>query len=221
MTVDCSACLALFALDRIPTPEQIERAFPDCACEACSVGVGSPDRVADDEALYRLFIDPTEVDEATQDLARNAFKWAHINGLSVFRERATNAEIEALVTDALSFRPGRPIKTVRAAMRVTCRTLREMREARLQPAQRRFCIYDQTVPRVVDSSLTPIPTHASVFFRRSLIPGVAKRQLQRDCEADLYDVFTVQRVDLATFRNGLVEMMNARALKGEFLLARL
>jgi hypothetical protein len=216
--IDCVSCRAAFAPenDHDDFARDLETQFPDCICQQFSVGVGSPGPIADGEILYRAFVDPTDVDEKTMELARRAFEWAHRNGLSVFRESATDDDITALISDILTVRAGKKRKRVLALFRFVCRQIRSLTETRFPNGPRMFCVYDQTVPRIRKPELPHVPTHAGVFFRHMKPQNVGKRQLQKDCETVLYQVISRERVDVATFRNGLIENLNQQSLAGAF-----
>lgn len=122
---DCASCRAAFASENYSDTfaQYVETNFPDCACQQFSVGIGSPGPIADKEILYRAFVDPTDVDEGTMELARRAFDWAHRNGLSVFRESASDDDVRSLISDILTVKPGKKQKKVLALFRFVCRQI--------------------------------------------------------------------------------------------------
>jgi hypothetical protein len=81
-----------------------------------------------------------------------------------------------------------------------------------------FCLYDQTVPRSLDARLQPVPTHANIYFRHLAPQNVGRKQLEKDCETKLYEVISVDRVEVEVFRNGLIVALNRRSLAGEFVI---
>jgi hypothetical protein len=81
-----------------------------------------------------------------------------------------------------------------------------------------FCVYDQTVLRMVDTSLPPVPTHSGIFFRHLLPSGVVRKQLLKDCETVLYKVISADRVDVTAFRGGLIVSLNEESRAGAFVL---
>jgi hypothetical protein len=217
---DCESCKGAFAPERVndKLARNLESFFPNCACEQFSVGTGSPGRIYDDEVLYRAFVDPTDVDPQTSDVSHSAFRWAHSNGLSVFRECASDDDVKTIVSELLAAKPGKPAKTVLALFRVRCRQIRSLTENRIEGAPRMFCVYDQTVLRMVDMGLPPVPTHAGIFFRHLLPSGVVRKHLQKDCETVLYKVISADRVDVAAFRGGLIVSLNEQSRAGAFVL---
>jgi len=213
--LQCKAVLA-FENDGEKLARNLEESFPGCECEAYSVGEGSPGRVLDEEYLFRAFTDPPDVDDHGQ-LARDAFRSAHQNGLSVFREQASDADVEAIISDILSVKTGKKPKQVLALFRVQAAAVRLTTEQRLDPPLNAFCIYDQTVPRLLQPQAPHVPIHAAIFFRHLKPADVSAKQLRRDCEGMLYKVISAVRVPVDQFRNGIITGLNARSLAGEFI----
>src|SRR5258708_17641301 len=111
----CELCCALFNdSDQNDLAAVAEQQFPNCHCEQFSVGEGSPGRIDDDEILYRMLTDPIDLDQDTGRIAREAFAQAYKDGLSIVRERATDAELEAVIKDILSVKPDKERRTIRA-----------------------------------------------------------------------------------------------------------
>jgi len=142
--VTCAECRALISrADNVRRLAwDIEAAFPACACEAHSIGDGSPGAVQNPEILYRLIASPTDIDPLTNEVTSTAFEKAYENGLSVFRECATNEHIVALITDRLTIKRGRrPFPTILGLFRIECAAIREVRgrdgRYRPPPAQNR------------------------------------------------------------------------------------
>lgn len=195
---------------------EIEAAFPGCECEQHSVGSDSPGCVQDREVLYRMFVDPVDVDERGR-LARQAFETAYKDGLSIVRDCAENSDIENLVADILSVKKGANLKTIRAIFRFNCEAIRkEMVELRAGKT-RGFCVYDQTVPRILCPDDNPVGTHGIVLSRRLIEPPMVRRQFENDCNVTLHRLITVQPIPVDDFRNGLIASLNARSLAGEFV----
>ncbi|WP_456790058.1 hypothetical protein [Bradyrhizobium sp. USDA 4472] len=92
-----------------------------------------------------MFVDPVDVDSDGR-LARAAFSKAYEDGLSIVRERANDAEVEALAIDILSTKPGKPTKKVLAIFRFVCVSVRQEMIVYNNARVRAFCVYDQTVP---------------------------------------------------------------------------
>jgi hypothetical protein len=195
----------------------VEQQCPDCHCEQYCVGEGSPGRVDDPEILYRMFTDPTDVDEQTGKIARDAFDQAYKDGLSIIREQATDHEVEAVVKDILSVKPERQLKRILAIFAFQCAAIRAERCAHQGSQHKAFCVYDQTVPRVLEPNEPPVPTHGTIMSRRLYEKPITRRQFENDCNDTLHRIITVQALDVETFRNGLVAALNARSLAGEFV----
>lgn len=186
--------------------------MPNCRCEAFAVGIGSPGRVEDSEYLYRLVITPGDFDQNTGKLLLEALSDAKKDGLSVFRESATDEDIVALIGERLARRPGKQTKTVQALLRFKVQPVRDLADAH---AGRLFCVYDETVPRF-DPSLPRVATHVTIL-QRLRSAGSADRQtaIKKDTRA-LYNLIERSFVDLASFRSGLILGLNQRSLDGDF-----
>jgi hypothetical protein len=196
--------------------KEIEAAFPGCECEQHRVGTGSPGPIGDQEILYRLFVDPVDVDEQGR-LAREAFATAYIDGLSIIRDCADNTDIENLVTDILSVKEGAKRKTIRAMFRFDCIAVR-MELVDFQKSKTRgFCVYDQTVPRILHPASIPVGTHGIVLSRRLIGPGKVRRQFENDCNVTLHRLIAAQPIPVDMFRDGLIVRLNERSLAGEFV----
>ncbi|WP_456746690.1 hypothetical protein [Bradyrhizobium sp. USDA 4354] len=166
-----------------------------------------------------MFTDPTDVDQGTGRIARDAFGQAYKDGLSVIRERATNEEIEAIVKDILSVKPDRQFKKILAIFAFRCSEIRADRCTHKGSPQKAFCVYDQTVPRMLEPDEPQVPTHGTIMSRRLYELPVTRRQFENDCNDTLHRVITMQALDVGTFRGGLVANLNARSLAGEFVRA--
>jgi hypothetical protein len=194
----------------------LEKTFPGCECEQHSVGNGSPGRIDDQEILYRLFVDPVDVDDQGR-LAREAFATAYIDGLSIIRDCADDSDIENLVSDILSIKRGAPPKTIRAIFKFHCVTVRNEMVDFKATKTRGFCVYDQTVPRVLHPNEKPVRTHGIVLSRRLIEPPVVRRQFETDCNVTLHRLIAAQPIAVDVFRSGLIAALNARSLAGEFV----
>jgi len=190
--------------------DELEKEFPFCLCEAFSVGEGSPGRVLNAEVLYRIMISPRDYDGLTGQIAEQPFRKVFKNGLSVCRSIATDDDVKALVEDGLHHREVRCVRVIAEADVGQVRQLSAVQDRQV------FCVYDHTVTRL-DTSLAPVPSHASVFLREPA-PKTSKREtLQKDLTGKLKDLFLARVVNVADWRNGALEDLNKRASEGEFL----
>ncbi|MBY5358634.1 hypothetical protein HFO97_01205 [Rhizobium leguminosarum] len=216
MTIDnCSACKAALsglASDK-KQAERVEQLFPGCACEKYSVGAGSPGPVVDEEIIYRMVISPGDIDDEG-NLLMEALKDVKLDGLSVFRESATDEDIVALVTDRLTRRASHEPRVVQALIMVKTGSVRELSK---QDHGRLFCVYDETVPRKNPTD-TPVATHVTILQRLQKEGTANRRGLIKAGQKALYDEIHHQRVAIATFRDGLIEALNERSLAGDFVL---
>jgi hypothetical protein len=212
----CLSCKNIFESSPKNLARDVEAAFPDCHCEQYSVGVGTPGRIEDHETLYRMFTDPVDVDEFGR-LARSAFGTAFGNGLSIIRECADDAHIEELVSDILSVKPGKKFRKILAIFSVKCVNIRSYRSMFKGSLGKAFCVYDQTVPPVLNVGGKPVPTHGTILSRRLFEPPVTRAQFENDCNDTLHRLIAVEQIAVSNFRNGLVDKLNARSLTGEFV----
>jgi hypothetical protein len=196
--------------------KQVEGSAPDCCCEEFSVGVGSPGRVDDHEVLYRMFTDPVDVDKFGR-LAREAFSSAYKNGLSIIRECASDDDVKNIVSDILSVKQGRPFKKILAIFQVGCVSFRHFRSMYQGNLGKAFCVYDQTVPRMLDVSAPPVPTHGTVLSRSLFELPKTRKQFENDCNDALHRMLTVNPIPIDNFRNGLVTQLNNDSLQGRFV----
>jgi hypothetical protein len=197
----------------------VEQSFPDCECERYSVGQNSPGKIADHEILYRMFVDPVDVDDQGR-LAREALYTAYVDGLSIIRECAEDTHVEALVSDILSVRPGGDFKTIRAIFKFVCITVRREMINFKGADVRAFCVYDQTTPRILDATQPPVPTHGIVLSRRLTDPPrYTRKQFEADCNNMLHRLVAAEAIPVQGFRRGLIDRLNQRSLLGEFVRA--
>ena len=190
----------------------LDDAFPKCACEACSVGQGSPGKVEDCEDIYRFFVSPGDIDERSNQIFTTAFEKAAQNGLSVFRGCATDQDIKNLVQDRLTVKPGRPFLTVLGLLKVSVRDIRVIEGG---VGARVFCVYDETVPH----SLSHVPTHVSIYQRVPAPKAEGRNKIIQSDNFKLHSLLVQQRIDIKGFRAGLLEDLNRRSMAGEFVIA--
>jgi hypothetical protein len=204
------------ALNQDIKAKQIEDGFPDCCCEQFSVGEGSPGRIEDHEVLYRMFTDPVDVDQFGR-VAREAFSSAYKNGLSIIRECASDDDIRNIVSDILSVKQGRPFKKILAVFQVVCTTFRHFRVMHQGNLVKGFCVYDQTVPRMLDPAAPPVPTHGAIFSRCLFELPKTRKQFENDCNDALHRYIAVNPIAVDSFRNGLIAQLNHASLQGQFI----
>lgn len=193
--------------------ERVDSVFPGCLCEKVQVGNESPGPVADEEFLYRLIISPGDIDEEGEILL-SALRTVKEDGLSVFRESASDDDIIALVSDRLASVEGSPTKVVQGLLRIQTSVVRALQNEELG---RLFCVYDETVPRRV-IELPRVPTHVTVL-QRLYEAGKADRKAKiTTTQKMLFDSVKHLKVDLAEFREGLLLKLNQQSIEGEFLL---
>lgn len=209
---DCRALLNGLSADGLQAC-RVDQAFPGCACEQFSVGETSPGRIDDSEYVYRMVISPGDIDDDGR-LLLIALRDVKSDGLSVFRDHATDDDIIALVSDRLSRPADKPQKVVQALLRAQVSQIRALQNAQLG---RLFCVYDETVPRR-DKTLARVPTHATVLQR--LPPaGAAERKSQiNGVQTVLFNMIRDLKVPLAEFRNGLLIDLNKRSESGAFII---
>ncbi|HEV7880225.1 hypothetical protein [Bradyrhizobium sp.] len=210
----CAECRQALQGSGRKLAKEIEQKFPACECEKFSIGEKSPGKIADDEILYRMFVDPVDVEDGR--LARAAFSKVYQDGLSIIRDCANDLEIEALATDILSTKPGQRTKTVLAIFKFVCRKVRQETVKLGDEFVRAFCVYDQTVPRVFERG-PPVPTHGTVLSRRLYELPITTRQFENDCNFTLHQIVATERVSVEEFRGGLIARLNERSVAGEFV----
>lgn len=213
--MSCTECRQVLQGSSKKLARDVELKFPACECEQFSVGEGSPGRISDEEILYRMFVNPVDVEDDGR-LAREAFSKAYEDGLSIIRDCSNDAEIEALATDILSTKPGQRTKSVLAIFRFVCKRIREETIKFDEQMLRAFCVYDQTVPRIFSSG-PPVCTHGIVLSRRLFRKPVTARQFEYDCNFTLHRLVAAERVPVEHFRGGLIAKLNERSAAGEFV----
>lgn len=221
MTFDCGICTKGFVETRVGKHRafELDQLLPDCQCEVCSIGQGSPGPVTDDEKLFRFVVQPTDIDPETNVVFQTPFQKAAENGLSVFRGSATDSDIAALVTDRLTIKKGRPRPVVLGLFVVVTKSVRMLKMVQHgekgPSAVRAFGVYDETVPRN-DISLPHVPTHVSIYQRLPPKGGDGRNGFIQADNFRLFEVMTLSRIPVESFRDGLLLDLNRRSLAGEF-----
>lgn len=212
----CEECRNALSATGRKLARTIEDAFPSCECESYSVGEGSPGRVLSNEILYRMFVNPVdvEIDNGIVRVARTAFSKAYEDGLSIIRDCAKDEDVEALATDILSRKPDQAPKSVLAIFKFICSAIRL--ETSTFDGKRAFCVYDQTTPRIYAPG-PPVPTHGIVLSRRPAKLPIFQRQFENDCNVALHRVIAAERISVEQFRGGLIARLNERSAAGEFV----
>jgi hypothetical protein len=194
--------------------DQLEKLSPDCGCENVQLGAGSPGKVEDNEDLVRVMVSPRDYDKNSDRIAQKPFEKLFASGLSVMRSIATNDDFLEIARDGLWSKKEDPVRSVQELCSVKTHEVREMLT---EAGKRKFCVYDQVVPRN-RSENPPVPTHAGIF-QREILSGVkdAKR-LNRDLAHELYKKFSDNAIKVESFRQHLFADLNARAAAGEFVI---
>ena len=210
----CDSCRAAFVGKEFDAKlaDELEEKHPNCACERCTVGEGSPGPVDDVETLYRLLISPRDFDG--EFVAAAPFEKVSKNGLSVCRALATDSDLQNLVEDNLLRRIEEAPRRVRTILAAAAGHIRKIA---LEGHGRAFCIYDQTVVRR-DTTKTPIPTHAGIFLRGPPKRTSDRRRLQKDMAVELRKLFLASQTDLNEFRDGFLERLNEASDQGGYIL---
>jgi hypothetical protein len=190
----------------------IEAQFPGCACERHSMGDGSPGFVADAELLHRLIVSPRDYDPQTGTIRATPFEKVFGNGLSVWRPIGDERDVEILLLEGLTRTANDPSKEVFAVCETPVLVVRGILD---DAGNRVFCIYDQTVRRLVPAA-PPVPTHANIFLRLPPPGTDDRRRLQKDYAGQLREKFLQRTTLAADYKNGLCVRLNARARNGEF-----
>jgi hypothetical protein len=209
----CEACRQLFAVgeDDPKLAERLEALCPNCECEPCSVGTGSPGVVMDAEFVIRFLISPRDIDPETGIPTLPPFQKVYCNGLSVCREIATDDDVRTLLAEGLRSKSGTAGPEIQAACQANAMDIRACKEA----GSRLYCNYDQTVSRTDGGA--PVPTHAGIFLRLFPAPNTKDRKKTlRDRAVQLRELFLSRMIDISSFRNGLILELNGRAQSGEF-----
>lgn len=191
---------------------RVESAHPYCACEQYSVGEGSPGPVGPDETVYRFVVSPGDIDPNTGRVLLDALRDVKNDGLSMVRSIASDIDIEELVKERLTIKAGGKIRTVDAILAISVSDLQLLAR---DDWGRLFCIYDETVPRK-DSNLPPIPTHATLLQRVPPPKTEGRKGTMKNDQIVLYNKLLGNRLDIASFRNGLIEQLNQKSRAGEF-----
>lgn len=217
MTVDiCFQCSEI--LNGTSTDGQqatrVDVAHPHCACEKHSVGDGSPGPVGPDEVVYRFVVSPGDIDPHTGILLLDSLRDVKSDGLSMIRSLASDIDIEELVRERLTIKAGAQIRTVDAILQIS---VSELQQLTRDDWGRLFCVYDETVPRK-NSNLPPIPTHATLLQRVPPPKTDGRKGTMKADQTVLYKKLITNKVDIASFRSGLIAQLNSKSLAGEFTL---
>jgi hypothetical protein len=209
----CDKCRKLLSdEDNRDLADLLEAQHPDCACQAFSIGHRSPGVVSDDETLHRIIASPRDYDPDL-GIAARPFEKVFSNGLSVWRARGPDEDIQALMEESLYGKadgPKRRIFAVCAAMAA------DVRGGVGDKGSQLFCIYDQTVSRA-DEGMSPVATHAGIFLRDIPPKGTNDRKrLLKDRAGWLRELFLKGTIPAEDYRGGMCVAINARADVGEF-----
>jgi hypothetical protein len=209
----CERCRELLSdEDNHDLADLLEAQHPNCACQAFSIGHGSPGVVSDDETLHRIIASPRDYDPDL-GIAARPFEKVFSNGLSVWRAGGPEGDIRALMEESLYRKadgPKRRIFAVCAAM------VAEVREGVNDQGSRLFCVYDQTVARA-DEGMPPVATHAGIFLRDIPPKGTNDRKrLLKDRAGWLRELFLRGTIPAENYLGGMCAAINARADAGEF-----
>lgn len=218
MTVDiCLECKELLKGESSDGEQanRVEQAHPHCACEGYSVGQGSPGPLSSNEIVYRLVVSPGDIDPNTGKLLLEALRDVKNDGLSMIRSLATDEDVEVLVTERLTTKAGGKIKTVEAILQIS---VGELQQLSMGDWGRLFCVYDETVPRK-DPNLTRVPTHATLLQRVPPPKTEGRKGAMKDHQKKLYDKLANSKIEISSFRSGLIEKLNERSLAGEFTIS--
>jgi hypothetical protein len=208
----CDSCRALLSDEDNQKPaDAIESAHPKCQCEKHSVGVGSPGVVDGSEKVFRIICSPRDFNPDTGLLLETPFSKLYGNGLSVCRSIAADRDLLDLASEALVHAAGKSPPELAHVCEVGVQDIRDI----LEGGERAFCVYDQTVSRR-NKQESPIPVHAGIFQRVPPSGTNDRRRLQRDLAGRLREKFIDGRIDVSTFRGGMLVSLNERAQKREF-----
>ncbi|MER9741993.1 hypothetical protein [Mesorhizobium sp. M0187] len=218
MTLDsCVECAKL--LDGTASDDKqavrVDDAFPHCQCEAHSVGEGSPGPVDSSEFIYRMVVSPASVDWNAKKLIEDSFRDTTLNGFSVFRDIATDDDINAIAIDRLSRKSTAKPRTVQALIRFKVESVRSIESEDV--GGRLFCVYDETVPRR-DETLPRVPTHVTILQRLPPAKVEDRKRLMKDGTLALYRLAEMDLVKVENFRDGMLVDLNSRSLGGDFVL---
>jgi hypothetical protein len=166
-------------------------------------------------AQFRPVPDRLRPQHAKGLLLEQPFYRVYGNGLSVCRSIASDADIIDLASEALSHRTE---QQPRALIHICEVEVEEIRGMTSLYGGQPFCIYDQTVSRR-DQEKPPVSTHAGIF-QRFPAPGAytrnERKRRQKDLAGQLREKFIAGKLDLASFRGGILVVLNKRAQNREF-----
>jgi len=193
-----------------------EENFPNCLCEAISIGEGSPGVVSDTEELYRLLISPRDYDPHTQTVAEQPFRKVFTNGLSVCRSRASDDDLRTLAEEGLYRNPNELPKKVWLVCLAKASEVREL----VDKENKLFCVYDQTVARRFNPEAAAVPTHAAIFLRYPAPGTPDRKRLQKDFAGELKELFLKRKVSVSGWRGDVLEQLNRTSATEVFILAK-
>lgn len=163
-----------------------------------------------------MIILPGDLDDLER-LTFESVKAAYKNGLSVFRECASDEDIRFLAEDRLYVKKGAKARTIHGFIQLSTSEVRQLEH--LETVGRICCIYDQTVKRKFDPDLPHVPSHAAIF-QRSLPAETEnkKNKLQKACEVLFHYMKEKSRwIDVGSFRDGLFVDLNEASLAGKYI----
>lgn len=220
MNSTCETCQAAFKdLPQAKKPaEELDVAHPNCACEAYNISLYSPGPVEDDEPLYRMIVLPGDIDEG-DELTFESVKAVFKNGLSVFRERASNDDILNLAEDRLYIPAGKPPRTILGFIRMLTSEVRALQHP--PTVGRVCCVYDETVPRKFDAAAPHVPTHAGLFQRMLPEKTEGKKGKTQDAAKVLFDYMRDRSrwIGVEQFRDGIFVEVNSASRARKYELA--
>ncbi|MDX0506353.1 hypothetical protein GOD71_28175 [Sinorhizobium medicae] len=213
----CDSCQAAF--NELPqqkkAAEALDVAHPNCACEAFKVSKYSPGPVTDDEVLYRMIVLPGDFDE-TEQLTFESVKALFKNGLSVFRECASDDDIRNLAEDRLYIKTGAEPRTIHGFIKLVTSEVRALEHA--ETVGRICCVYDETVNRKFDPEAPHVSTHAGLF-QRMLEAKTKDRKSKTEQAAEVLFDYMRDRtrwVGVEDFRGGKFVALNAASKERQY-----
>lgn len=213
----CQHCRDLFRdhEDNKELAELLEQHHSVCRCEHFSVGEGSPGPVGDDEPLHRIVASPRDYDPVSGTIRAAPFEKVFTNGLSVWRAKGPDRDVNTLLEESLRRGASEPPKHIHAICEALAGKIRRLQSS---DEQRLFCIYDQTVCRIDGPDLPPVGTHASIFLRVLAPKGTpGSKKVRKDYAGLIRELFLAGRIAASSYRNGLCASLNYRAGNGEFI----
>lgn len=212
--MSCDECRRLLNADALSPKlaREVEAAAPDCMCEAESMSALSPGPVENHEILHRIMVSPRDYDPVTKLIAQRPFEKLFANGLSVMRDRGSDADFLDIAEDSLLSKPGSDFRSVQAVCSVGAGAIREIESENQQQA---FCIYDQTVPRNIEGA-DPVPTHAGILQRDIKFDVDGAKKHNKDLAFLVYEKFLATVQPASSFREDLFSGLNEKAALGGY-----